>query len=35
MKLSEQKCHLLVSGHKHKKVWARIGKSGKVGNKNY
>ena len=35
MKLSQEKCHLLVSGHKLEKFWARIGKSGKVGNKNY
>ena len=26
MKLNQDKCHLLVSGYKHEKIWARIGK---------
>ena len=25
MKLNQDKCHLLVSGYKHKNIWARIG----------
>ena len=25
MKLNQDKCHLLVSGYKHEKVWAQIG----------
>ena len=25
MKLNQGKCHLLVSGYKHEKIWARIG----------
>ena len=25
MKLNQDKCHLLVSGHKQKNVWAKIG----------
>ena len=25
MKLNEDQCHLLVSGHKHESVWAKIG----------
>ena len=25
MKLNQDKCHLLVSGHKHETVWAKIG----------
>ena len=25
MKVSTDKCHLLVSGHKHEQVWARVG----------
>ena len=27
MKLNDDKCHLLVSGHKYKNVWAQIGKA--------
>ena len=27
MKLNEDKCHLLVSGHKHEHIWAMIGES--------
>ena len=27
MKLNQDKCHLLVSGHKHKTVWAKIGET--------
>ena len=27
MKLNQGKCHLLVSGHKHETVWARIGET--------
>ena len=27
MKLNQDKCHLLVSGHKHETVWAKIGKT--------
>ena len=32
MKLNQEKCHLLVPGHKHENVWTRIGqtKSGRV-----
>ena len=26
IKLNQDKCHLLVSGHKHETVWAKIGK---------
>ena len=26
MKLNQDKCHLLVSGHKHENIWAKIGK---------
>ena len=26
MKLNQDQCHLLVSGHKHETVWAKIGK---------
>ena len=26
MKLNQDRCHLLVSGHKHETVWAKIGK---------
>ena len=29
MKLSQDKCHLLVSGHKHETVWAKIGEANK------
>ena len=25
MKLNLEKCHLLVCGHKHQNIWARIG----------
>ena len=25
MKLNDEKCHLLISGHKHENVWAQIG----------
>ena len=25
MKLNQDKCHLLVSGHKHETIWAKIG----------
>ena len=25
MKLNQEKCHLLVCGHKHQNFWARIG----------
>ena len=37
MKLNKDKCHLLVSGHKYKNVWVKMGmnKFGKVQNKNY
>ena len=36
MKSNQDKCHLLVSGHKHETIWAKIGemKSEKVINKN-
>ncbi len=27
MKLNEDKCHLLVAGHKHEHIWAMVGKS--------
>ena len=27
MKLNQDKCHLLVSGHKHETVWAKIGET--------
>ena len=27
MKLNEEKCHLLISGHKHELLWANIGRS--------
>ena len=27
IKLNQDKCHLLVSGHKHETVWAKIGKT--------
>ena len=27
MKLNQDKCHLLVSGYKHKNIWARIGEA--------
>ena len=27
MKLNRGKCHLLVSGYKHKNTWAKIGKT--------
>ena len=27
MKLSEEKCHLLISGYKHELLWANIGRS--------
>ena len=35
MKVNQEKCHLLVPGHKHENVWARIGqtKSGSVKQK--
>ena len=26
MKLNDDKCHLLTSGHKYENVWAQIGK---------
>ena len=29
MKLNQEKCHLLVYGHKHENIWARIGQ-GKI-----
>ena len=37
MKLNPDKRHLLVFGHKHENIWAKIGKlkSRKLGNKNY
>ena len=25
MKLNEVKCHLLVGGYKHERIWAKIG----------
>ena len=25
MKLNDEKCHLLISGHKHENVWTQIG----------
>ena len=25
MKLNQDKCHLLVSGHKHENIWSKIG----------
>ena len=36
IKLNQDKCHLLVSGHKHETVWAKIveQRSGKAINKN-
>ena len=27
MKLNQDKCHLLVAGHKHESVWAKIGEA--------
>ena len=27
MKLNQEKCHLLVSGHKHENIWAKIGQT--------
>ena len=27
MKINQEKCHLLVSGHKHENIWARIGET--------
>ena len=27
MKLNEEKCHLLISGHKHELLWANISRS--------
>ena len=27
MKLNQDKCHLLASGHKHETVWAKIGET--------
>ena len=27
MKLNQYKCHLLVSGHRHETVWAKIGET--------
>ena len=27
MKLNEEECHLLISGHKHELLWANIGRS--------
>ena len=27
MKLNQENCHLLVSGYKHKNIWARIGQT--------
>ena len=27
MKLNQDKCHLLVSRHKHENIWARIGEA--------
>ena len=27
MKLNEEKCHLIVSGHKYEHIWAKIGNS--------
>ena len=27
MKLNQDKCHLLVSGHKHETAWAKIGET--------
>ena len=38
MKLNQEKCHLLVSGHTNTKIFGQGSekrKSGKVGNKNY
>ena len=29
MKLNQDKCHILVSGYKHKNIWARIGEKQK------
>ena len=27
IKLNQDKCHLLISGHKHEAVWVKIGKT--------
>ena len=27
MKLNQEKCHLVVSGHKHENIWAKIGQT--------
>ena len=27
MKLNQDQCHLLISGHKHEAVWVKIGKT--------
>ena len=27
MKLNQEKCHLLVSRHKHENIWAKIGQT--------
>ena len=27
MKLNQEKCHLLVSGHRHENIWERIGQT--------
>ena len=27
MKLNQENCHLLVSGHKHENIWAKIGQT--------
>ena len=27
MKLNQEKCHLLISGHKHELLWENIGRS--------
>ena len=31
MKLNQDKCHLLVSGYKHEKVWPQTGHEKNVG----
>ena len=27
MKLNQEKCHLVISGHKHESIWAKIGQT--------
>ena len=27
MKLNQENCHLLVSGHKHENIWAKVGQT--------